>query len=135
MWRRRRLGHRLASRPARRTKASPALHCASSSRPLAGSLPRPDRSQIRSWQVSGGSSVPFLLPGLRCEQLPIRITRTYVTRKSPNVGDIGYSFSIAVNYVAIFVARYRNKLRLEANCDLGIAPTQFSSRDVGIVDR
>src|SRR5262249_4589880 len=128
-------GRLLASHPARKTKASPAWHCANSLHPLARSQPQPGRSQIRFLRVSGGSSAASLLPGLRCQQLPIRITRTYVTRKRPNIGDVGYSFSVAVNNIAILVACHRNKFRLKANGDLGIAPSQFGSRDVCIVNR
>src|SRR5262249_50893135 len=103
--------------------------------PLAHSLPQTSRSQTRFLRVSEDSSAASLLPGLRCEQLPIRITRTYVTRKCPNVCDVGYSFGVAVNNIAIFVACHRNNFRLKAGSDLGIAPSQFGCRDVCIVDR
>src|SRR5215813_3995686 len=50
------------------------------------------------------------LPGFSGEELPVRIARSDVASEGPDVRNVGYPLGIAVNHIAILVARHRNKL-------------------------
>ena len=73
--------------------------------------------------------------GFGGDQFPVRIARRHVAGEGPHVGDVGDLLGIAVDDVAVLVARHRHQLGLEAHGHLDIAAAHFGGGDLGIVDR
>src|SRR6476660_7027220 len=46
------------------------------------------------------------LPGFSGKKLPVRIARGDVASKCPDVRNVGYALGVAINDIAILVARY-----------------------------
>src|SRR5450759_584163 len=67
------------------------------------------------------------------DQFPIRIARRHIARESPYVGDVRDLLGIAIDDVAVLVARHRYQLGLEAYGYLGVTAAHFGGGDLGAV--
>src|SRR5664279_4256219 len=112
------------------------ISCAAAGRPaaairhnakLADSKPAPSCER-------GGNAAMRSLPGFGCDQFPVRIARRQIAGECPDVGDVGHLLGIAVDHVAVLVARHRYQLALEAHGQLRGASAKFGGSDLGIVD-
>src|ERR1035437_659612 len=55
----------------------------------------------------GGNAAMRSLPGFGSDQFPVRIARRQIAGECPYVGDVGHLLGIAVDHVAVLVARHR----------------------------
>src|SRR5664279_4008751 len=105
------------------------ISCAAAGRPaaairhntkLADSKPAPSCER-------GGNAAMRSLPGFGCDQFPVRIARRQIAGECPDVGDVDHLLGIAVDHVAVLVARRRHQLGVEAHGQLRGAPARNSA--------
>src|SRR5664279_1875883 len=75
----------------------------------------------------GGNAAMRSLPGFGCDQFPVRIARRQIAGECPDVGDVDHLLGIAVDHVAVLVARRRHQLGVEAHGQLRGAPARNSA--------
>src|SRR5215831_7513145 len=68
------------------------------------------------------------------EELPVRIARGNVASEGPDVRNVGHPLGIAINHIAILVARHRHELGLESHSYLCVSSTQFRTCYICVVD-
>src|ERR1700687_569955 len=81
-----------------------------------------------------GNAAMRSLPGFGSDQFPVRIARRQIAGECPYVGDVGHLLGIAVDHVAVLVARRRHQLGVEAPGQLRGAPAQLGGGDLGVID-
>src|SRR6478752_9206253 len=74
------------------------------------------------------------LPGFSGDKLPVRIARGEVASKCPDVRNVGHALGVAINDIAILVARYSDELGLEPHGHLRVTPAQFGRGNIRVVD-
>src|SRR5262249_45369756 len=94
------------------------------------------RQQTRSPSTSPRSPRPpaRLVGSLRGDQLPVRIARVDLARKSPDVGDLLDALGVTADHLAAPVARGRDELTNKLNRDLRSPVLELGLHHIGGLD-
>src|ERR1035438_10772401 len=112
------------------------ISCAAAGRPAAAIRHNAKLADSKPAPICerGGNAAMRSLPGFGCDQFPVRIARRQIAGECPDVSDVDHLLGIAVDHVAVLVARRRHQLGVEAHGQLRSAPAQLGGGDLGAVD-